>query len=407
MRQFKSFLESNDLIYYSLLILALFPILPYGILTGATMLFLIVISLNHILLYRNKKNVSKKKIIHFITLGGFYFFILCSLVYSNNFIVGYKIILRTIPLLLFPAAFFFSGNYRLTNQKRNNLIKIFIFSAFALLVYVFYLGILSMDDFHSHSVRNRLTNTNFLDLHSTYLSLYFLAAIFFLVFSFKKTHTRILVIFLFFMGLLLIFSRVAMLSLLFQSVFMYFLLGEKSFFSKTLIILIGFVAIGIIINMTPFLKYRITEVFQYGLQPTENNKRLSSTSMRLAVYNCAYDVSKKNILFGVGIGDLQEELRECYLAMNSPTFYEKDLNTHNFYFYMLGATGIFGLVSFFLAIIFLMYTSFLKKSWPFFLIFSLLFITLFTENILVRSYGITYYCFFLAIFLFSKNQFKH
>lgn len=399
----------KDLRFVGLIMLALFPILTYGIISICTSLFLVLILISFFK-EKEKNTIIKSDILRFLKHTLFYFILIGSLIYSSNLEEGIKFITRTIPLVLFPLfLFFFSKEYKLTERKRNTVLTVFIVSAFLLLIYVYYLAYISIENFHSHSIRDKLIGTEFLDLHSTYISLYFSSTIFILAFFNPlkgNLNKKIILVFLFIGGLLLISSRAVIFFTLLQAIMCLFLLMKMPSFHKLLL----FVSSGLIIltlfYKVPFLKNRVTEVFKYGLESTKNDKKLSSTAMRLAVYNCFFELAKEKPLIGYGVGDLQDELNKCYETLNSPTFSKQKLNTHNFYFLLMGSGGFFSLLFFIFLILDLLMDSWRNKSWMLFNIFLLLFLTLLTENILVRSYGITYYCFFLSLFYFSNNKYN-
>lgn len=397
-----------DLRYWSLLSLAFFPILPYALISVAIAIFLLMCIISF---FGDGKTLRPKKgqLKEFILLTGFYIVLCFSIFYSQDTDMSLKVLGRMVPLLLFPLAIiFFSRNYLLNNEKKVKILNGFVFSSVLLLMYVFALGFMSINDFHSHSIRNKLLETSFLDLHSTYISLYFSTAIFILFFSYRKKNNfwNLILILLFIIGLFLIFSRGVVFSIIIEFVLLFLFLNHRKFWQKSLIVMGLIFALTVTIYQVPFLKYRVTEIFQYGFQSTENNRRLSSTSMRLAVYSCTIDLIKKNPLIGLGVGDLQSELQLCYKELNSPDFLKKNLNTHNFYFYMLGTAGLFGLISFIIMLV-----TILKRAWKsenllFLCVFALVSLILLTENILSRSYGLTFFCFFLTILYLSDAKNK-
>tara|TARA_R110000764_G_scaffold236142_1_gene331067 strand:- start:791 stop:2029 length:1239 start_codon:yes stop_codon:yes gene_type:complete len=397
-----------DLRYWSLLLLAFFPVLPYALISIITALFLFICIYSF---FGQEKRLrpNKEQLKEFILLAGFYLIICFSVFYSQETGTALKVVGRMVPLLLFPLVIiFFSRNYRLNNRKKKKILNAFVFSSFLLLIYVFILGFMSINDLHSHSIRNKLLETSYLDLHSTYISIYFSSAIFILIIAYntKKNYWNLFLILLFLIGLLLIFSRGVVFSIIIEFVLFYLIRNKRKLWQKILVLLVFIFSMSLTIYQIPFLKYRITEIYQYGFQSTENNKRLSSTSMRLAVYSCTMDIIAKNPLTGLGVGDLQTELQLCYQSLNSPDFSVKNLNTHNFYFYMLGVTGILGLVGFMVSLIKILQKARKSENLLSLYIFSLVILILFTENILSRSYGLTFYCFFLAILYFSKGKIK-
>ncbi|WP_282178811.1 O-antigen ligase family protein [Maribacter stanieri] len=403
----KVLLKDIDLRYWSLILLALFPVLPYAFISIITIILLFTFT--YYFCINSKSQINKHiNIKGFFIFSGFYLILCFSLFYSNNMGVGFKTLGRMLPLLVFPLiVFILSGDYSLNTQKVRIILKVFVFSSLLLLVYVLYLVFFTINDFHSHSVRDKLLDTSFLDLHSTYISMYFSSAIF-ILYSFNrraKNYWNIVLILLFIVGLLLIFSRGVVFSILIMSVVIFFILNKRKLRQKILVVLVVAFITAIVVYQVPFLKYRISEIFQYGFQPTENNRRLSSTAMRLAVYSCTSEIIIKNPLLGLGVGDLQDELQLCYQSLNSPDFSNKNLNTHNFYLYILGTTGVTGLLFFLFSLRMLFKKAWDSKNLLFLNVFVLISLILFTENFLSRSYGLTYFCFFTILFyLLDRNN---
>lgn len=124
-----------------------------------------------------------------------------------------------------------------------------------------------------------------------------------------------------------------------------------------------------------------------------------SLTMRLYFWDAAMQVIKKNFLFGVGTGDVQDELNKTYKEINSPLEEEWYKRPHNQFLTITAALGIFGLVIFLASIIYpavYLRTELPKLFWPFFLIAVLSF---FMEDTLETQAGCTFYGFFTALFL--------
>lgn len=124
-----------------------------------------------------------------------------------------------------------------------------------------------------------------------------------------------------------------------------------------------------------------------------------SLTMRLYFWDAALHVIKKNFLFGVGTGDVQEELTKTYRETNSPLHEEWYKRPHNQFLTFTVSLGIFGLIIFLTSLIypaFYLKNELQKLFWPFFLIAVLSF---FMEDTLETQAGCTFYGFFSALFL--------
>ena len=158
-----------------------------------------------------------------------------------------------------------------------------------------------------------------------------------------------------------------------------------------------------------FLHKRIYEfVWEYDEFVNERNINGHSLTMRLYFWKAATTLIKKNILFGVGTGDVQSELNKTYIETNSPL--EKDWykRPHNQFLTITVAIGFVGLLIFLFSFLYPVFN--LKKHlhqlfWPYFLVLCISFIL---EDTLETQAGLSFYAFFYTLFIsqafFKKQQ---
>ncbi|PBQ32711.1 hypothetical protein CNR22_13315 [Sphingobacteriaceae bacterium] len=124
-----------------------------------------------------------------------------------------------------------------------------------------------------------------------------------------------------------------------------------------------------------------------------------SLTMRLYFWDAALHVIKKNFVFGVGTGDVQDQLTKTYRETKSPLNEEWYKRPHNQFLTITTALGILGLGVFLLGLLYPASTlknELPKLFWPFFLIAVLSF---FIEDTLETQAGCTFYAFFSGLFL--------
>jgi len=124
-----------------------------------------------------------------------------------------------------------------------------------------------------------------------------------------------------------------------------------------------------------------------------------SLTMRLYFWKAAVYLIKKNILFGVGTGDVQAELNKAYIETHSPLKEEWYKRPHNQFLTITVALGVTGLLVFLWSIIypgFVLRNFFPKLFWPFFIISI---VSFFLEDTLETQAGCTFYAFFIALFI--------
>lgn len=425
-------------------ILAIFPVLPYAIRSIAVILWSVLGIVLWRLNYSNQNEIIKDEENYFkyLVISALPFlYLTVSLLYSDNFSEGLNKLVQMLSLLIFPLVFYLNRNV-FTNTIINRIIWFFCFSVvlfviFQILTAVFNVDYLLADLTDNEIKRNNLSklsnidsNTinsikirrfrNYIlelaDTHFTYQGLWVSFTFFVFLkeayFRFKKhkiqSITLLVIAAILIIWLMLLSTRMPLLAILVASVitlFMFFKFKVKTFLA--LIITSTLLVITSYFVFVP-LKVRIDEIFatKFNL-PTKGNdiETYNSINVRNGIYFCSMEVIKKNILFGVGLGDSQDLLNKCYENKIGAKIYKwTDYNTHNQYAFFLVCTGIVGLL-FFLMSIFIQ----IKKSIYFrqatFFYFSIIIVLFFmTENILVRSDGVIFYAFFGNLFLFNFKK---
>lgn len=129
-----------------------------------------------------------------------------------------------------------------------------------------------------------------------------------------------------------------------------------------------------------------------------------STVMRWVYWKTAYKIFKENMIFGVGTGDIQDAFNQQYEKENSLLTEKFRLRAHNQF---ITAFVTFGVVGGILFLIFLFYpfmTLNLKNHFLYLAFFSVMFISMFTEDTLDTQVGITLFVFFNSLLIFNKEE---
>lgn len=125
---------------------------------------------------------------------------------------------------------------------------------------------------------------------------------------------------------------------------------------------------------------------------------------RIEYWKNARAIIKENWLFGVGTGDINDEIQTMYVKRNSPLNEDRRLRAHNSYFTFWMTFGILGLCYFVL-----MQLTFIKEQWNTKNLLGLLFIvitavTFLFEDTLETQMGITYFSLFYALFSYETKR---
>ena len=253
-------------------------------------------------------------------------------------------------------------------------------------------------------------------VHSTYLGLFIICSLFFigkLLFDRKKKWGLKFALFgigLFMLAWLAYISvRAPMLAFLVGCLFvLIFKIRDLKLISLGLIASIGLSVV--LYTSVPFLKLRVDEVIEnkFSLpQHGDDPLLFNSTNVRLGSLFCSVDIFKSNPWIGIGVGDVQDALNNCYEEKIGAIIYTWDTyNNHNQYLFFANASGVFGLVSFVLMVGFLFVLSIKRRDAAgifFFISIALLFLS---ENILTRTDGLLYFTVIGYFILFHEKTTK-
>ena len=250
-------------------------------------------------------------------------------------------------------------------------------------------------------------------LHPTYLSFFFALGIILSGTSIFKKGWVIAA-----KGFLIVFFSICII-LLASKLGIFFLLVSLSYIAylivKKLTTLLGIVFIVVVIGSLTFvaissevLVERFVRVLTLNFErhPVEGYNTLSG---RIFFWNCAVEISQNHYMLGVGIGDAQHELDQCYSAKEPDTITPEFLdsyNVHNQFLQSLLEMGIPGL-----GLLLALFCTIVVKSWrkkeliP--ALISLMFVAFFLfESVLARNKGIILFSSFGSMVYFWFNRYE-
>lgn len=133
-----------------------------------------------------------------------------------------------------------------------------------------------------------------------------------------------------------------------------------------------------------------------------SGKRDKGIDKRAYIYDCSIESIKRSPYIGYGAGDVQSQLDTCYKVNNYTVAEFKSegipINSHNYYFHLLLATGVTGLLLFIVMLCLNLRFAISEKSWHYLFFLVLITINLLTENLFVRIYGVVPFVFFNSLF---------
>jgi O-antigen ligase len=151
------------------------------------------------------------------------------------------------------------------------------------------------------------------------------------------------------------------------------------------------------------VKRRFNDLVSTEIKKPEKYEQSNEVNFRYVIYTCSYEILKEHWLFGLGLGNVQENLDQCYSHVdyiNYDDFKVKNYNSHNQYLNAWLTYGILGL----LFLIYYLVASFnggLKVHKALIIMVAL---CLLTENILEREAGVVFFVFFNTILFYLKKE---
>ncbi len=146
-------------------------------------------------------------------------------------------------------------------------------------------------------------------------------------------------------------------------------------------------------------------IWEYDSYKNGRNSNGHSVFMRWEYCKTAIKIIKNNLFLGVGTGDVQDAFDLQYIKGNSALEPQHRLRAHNQYLTYGVSFGILGLVWFLVYLFYPIFKTSLYKNYNYLTFFSIIILSMITEDTLETQVGINFFVFFNTIFLLSiKNK---
>lgn len=412
----------NNLTAYLTVSLMFFHLIGIHIVFNAITAFFIIFSFSNRDTTNKIKNLISSSKFWILTLPFFLF--ATSLVYTNYFNEGWKLLELRLSLLIFPATY---GLTQLTKHQKTFVLKAFTF----LVVLLPVLGLLiNIPTFLSTNDSGYFYNDNIVMIYGKqaayfgmYINIALIALFYFWYNNVLKNKNERITSYLFLIILLaiqyLLASRTAILiSVL--SILSYIAIAgiTKIGKRKASIIFIGFgVLLSALIILFPKVSKRFESIkhIEYNFENTNQinhfngeikKENWNGLNTRLAIWECAWDEIKKAPYIGNGIGSAQPNLISNYEEKKFHFAIKSNYNSHNQYLDVLLSNGIIGLIIFLFFLFYLIFLSIKEKNWLLLSFILIFLISCLTENILNRNQGVIIISLLFSIFLYSSKTNK-
>jgi len=381
-------------------------LLPINLRNIPTFIFSLII----LLLFPSIKHIKvlKSKLLFVNIL--FFFVMLTSLSYSSDVDFGLTRLLVFLPIVVMPLSFYLiKANLIVITNKQLRLFYISFFVATILFLIGIFIhnymnGYLNQSIFIHFPNRMNIGYGKY-SMHPIYMSLYVSVAMILsipLIEATKNIKQQILIIFgvLFLAFVLLILARKGTLIVTFL-IFTFYFLKKRRQFKHNLIIGFGLLLSLVLLFTIDPLRVRFLELWNAIFH--NNNAVLGSTSMRIHIFDCAFENIIKRPLFGYGIGDVKSILEHCF-SVHKNIFKGAYFNSHNQYLSTWLAAGIFGIISLSGMLFYNLKNALTNKNHTSAAILILFITVMLTENILERQDGVLLFSFFINFFAFYKRN---
>lgn len=399
-----------DFYNYATIFLAFFPVLGLKKSVLAIILWS-VLSLIIMISERSYKFLQKRDKINLLVLTSYYLVFLISFFFIEDKKLATRFLEKNISFLIFPLFMIVNRRFFYESTLKRS-INVFIISNIILALYIWivilskgYNEVMESDTYYNPIIRNFFSDIS--EIHLPYLGMLFVFSSLMILNDIFNNQIKLNYITIIrCLGIsILIFSVItfaARLSLMLFIVVSLFLVFKKT--SKVWI-KIGFLAIIIssvlLVFTIPSSKKRIDEIRNTKLVLPNKDQKSEEVNFRYGIYHCVNFILKENWILGVGPGNVQKRLNDCYSGYtykNYDDYSSKDYNSHNQYLDIWLKYGIFGLALFF---VFLLWgIKNMSLSYGIFLF--LIMMAMVTENIFDRQVGVVFFTFYNTLFFINR-----
>lgn len=251
-------------------------------------------------------------------------------------------------------------------------------------------------------------------MHPSYLSMYLNVSIAWLLINITSNQSLgksipilfsiFIIAFLSFI-IILLSSKAGIITLLL--IYIVFLFYNVFYKKRNIIGVIGVIllllSVSLVFRFAPKVTGRVYELIE-AVKNENNNQTIESSSVRLLIWNVANSLISKNFLFGVGTGDVKDELKKEYSKRNMTGAFANELNAHNQFYQIFMSLGIIGFLVLLVVLLFPMYFAIKTENYIYMAFLLIMIINFIPESMLETQAGTMFYGFFNSLLCFSKTQ---
>jgi len=385
------------------------PVWPFFVPYPAVALLVLIFTLPK---WKERLKLSKEKRTFTIIFILPWILYALGMFWSKNITFGLEDILLKITMLLFPLAFVLLPPEVLNKKNLNKICWTFVLG-----VFIISAGCLIRAT-NLYLETGNLNNFFYTQLswhyHASYFSMFLGFSIaFLLVYLFKskqnnklwKNTGSILLILFFQLVIVLLESKAGWIGLIMVYIvfFGYRILMQKRPISSIIFLLISIFIFWATISTIPTSSNRIKTATKVIANSSEiSTEPNSSTAVRLQVWSASLTLISDHFLFGVGTGDVKDELKVYYKKADLDHAVKYKLNSHNQYLQTFAAIGVVGIISLLLCFTLPAFRSVKRENLLYTLFLLLFFMNMLFESMLERQSGVYFYVLFNSIFFYTS-----
>lgn len=202
-----------------------------------------------------------------------------------------------------------------------------------------------------------------------------------------------------FITIVLLSSRMELLALLITAFLtLVVFVKNRKLILKALILLFTISLLGAAVILSSSVnRQRFTEMFDLNSDYTKN--QYGGRSIRIEKWKNTLECWSQSLVFGVGTGDMQTELNKTYEKNNFELALQYKFNPHNQYLETALAIGIPGLILLLCWMFSFFWLSIKSGDWLLFSFGSVVSISMITESMLERQWGVVFIAVFSALLI--------
>jgi len=251
-------------------------------------------------------------------------------------------------------------------------------------------------------------------IHPSYMAMYVIfamaAILYFLSRGFVKGRVNrilsVILLIIFEIFVIMLSSKAGILGMVILLIIfpLYLLLAERKILKGLAVSLLLWLSFALLFVSFPVSAERFEETRAAIEQTNINADEIASSSgERLLIWWYSFEITNENLLFGVGTGDVRDELLDKYREKQMYNALGLALNAHNQYLQTTLALGILGLTALLLCIVLPLMYGFEKRHYLLLIFLILVAFNFLFESMLETQAGVVFYAFFNA-YLFAIKK---